>query len=287
MYLYLFDGTGSKRMEGATVYVGTKILLRTALMQPPWNTGLVNKPHDIYHRVDAGDWERLVRSIPVETNFAELLYTLPSAGAHSFYAEFVGDDVYAGCPSEVHGMSVGAQDFGRSTEISLQAAPALTVIVKDMVTKKGIGGASIVVDAYSAVTPTVTGEMGDINGDGAINEADLALMKEAFGSVRGDPNWNPKADLNKDGVVDLHDASIVAKNFGLIQGQVSFTDIPPGTYTLTVSARDYKSETRTVELTVAGMVEEVHLIHVGAIALGIVAAASTGLVVAHQVLKKR
>jgi len=57
-------------------------------------------------------------------------------------------------------------------------------------------------------------EMGDVNGDGVINQKDLDLITAAYGSREGDPNWNPDADLNKDGVVDISDASIVGANFG-------------------------------------------------------------------------
>jgi len=56
--------------------------------------------------------------------------------------------------------------------------------------------------------------MGDVNWDGYIDATDLDLVKAAFGSKPGMPNWNPDCDLNGDGVVDVEDVTIVSVNFG-------------------------------------------------------------------------
>jgi len=100
MRLYLFNEAGTERMEDKTVYVGSKLLLRTALFTEPWYTGLAKKKHYIFHRVNTGAWEQLVTGT-AETNFIEYLYTLPIAGIHSFYAEFKGDAEYIGCSKVV------------------------------------------------------------------------------------------------------------------------------------------------------------------------------------------
>jgi len=55
---------------------------------------------------------------------------------------------------------------------------------------------------------------GDVNRDGYIDAADLDLLKAAFGSVPGKPNWNPDCDLNGDGVVDITDIATCAHNQG-------------------------------------------------------------------------
>lgn len=54
---------------------------------------------------------------------------------------------------------------------------------------------------------------GDVNGDNAINLADLTAVSAAWRSTPGSKNWNPNADLNGDGVVNLEDWMIVAKNW--------------------------------------------------------------------------
>lgn len=56
---------------------------------------------------------------------------------------------------------------------------------------------------------------GDVELDNEVNLVDYASVSASFGSVHGDPNWNPRADLNGDGEVNLFDAGIVSANFGL------------------------------------------------------------------------
>jgi hypothetical protein len=60
---------------------------------------------------------------------------------------------------------------------------------------------------------------GDITGpqgvpDGAVDIRDVSKVSRAYGSVPGDPKWDPKADLNNDGTVDIRDVAIVSKNYG-------------------------------------------------------------------------
>jgi hypothetical protein len=52
---------------------------------------------------------------------------------------------------------------------------------------------------------------GDVNGDGMVNCADLAIVKASFGKKLGQPGFNPDADVNGDGVVNILDLSMVAK----------------------------------------------------------------------------
>jgi regulation of enolase protein 1 (concanavalin A-like superfamily) len=53
---------------------------------------------------------------------------------------------------------------------------------------------------------------GDINGDGAVNNADLAIVKASFGSVAAP---GAPGDVTNDGVVDISDYNLVRNNFGL------------------------------------------------------------------------
>jgi hypothetical protein len=56
--------------------------------------------------------------------------------------------------------------------------------------------------------------MGDVNRDGYIDDADRQLIKAAYGSTPGSPNWNPDCDLNGDGQVELLDLIKVSANYG-------------------------------------------------------------------------
>jgi hypothetical protein len=51
----------------------------------------------------------------------------------------------------------------------------------------------------------------DLNGDGLINCADLAIVKASFGKKTGQPGFDPRADVNGDGIVNVLDLSAVAK----------------------------------------------------------------------------
>jgi len=58
-------------------------------------------------------------------------------------------------------------------------------------------------------------KLGDVNRDGIIDTTDLNLLKAAYDSRPGMPNWNPDCDLNGDGVVDIKDVRIASSHYGL------------------------------------------------------------------------
>jgi len=70
------------------------------------------------------------------------------------------------------------------------------------------------VKASVTVVDSAFHAMGDVNWDGVIDAYDVDLMKSAFGSKPGDPNWIPDADLNGDGTVNIFDTGIVGRNYG-------------------------------------------------------------------------
>jgi len=55
---------------------------------------------------------------------------------------------------------------------------------------------------------------GDVNGDFTDDIFDVVIMANAFGSKRGDGDWNANADLNDDSFIDIYDVVTVANNFG-------------------------------------------------------------------------
>jgi hypothetical protein len=58
----------------------------------------------------------------------------------------------------------------------------------------------------------ITTRLGDVNDDGQVNEYDIPPFMEAFGSKKGDPEYNPNADFNQDDLVNFEDLSILAKS---------------------------------------------------------------------------
>jgi parallel beta-helix repeat protein len=55
---------------------------------------------------------------------------------------------------------------------------------------------------------------GDINGDGIVDVKDLSIVSIAYGSLEGEPDYDPIADLNNDGIVDMKDLTTVGRNLG-------------------------------------------------------------------------
>jgi hypothetical protein len=57
-------------------------------------------------------------------------------------------------------------------------------------------------------------KIGDLNGDGVVNIADISILNQAFGTVEGDEGYDDELDLNKDGVINIADFSILLQKFG-------------------------------------------------------------------------
>ena len=58
----------------------------------------------------------------------------------------------------------------------------------------------------------------DINGDGAVDLADIAAVFASYGLAVGDPGYNANADLNDDGIVDLPDLASLLAEYGVTCG---------------------------------------------------------------------
>jgi hypothetical protein len=55
---------------------------------------------------------------------------------------------------------------------------------------------------------------GDIDGDNEVTLFDFGRLVAAFGSARGDANWDENADLDGDEEITLFDFGILVRNFG-------------------------------------------------------------------------
>jgi hypothetical protein len=51
--------------------------------------------------------------------------------------------------------------------------------------------------------------LGDVDGNGNVNCADVSLLKASFGRRRGQAGYNLAADLNNDGIVDVRDLLVI------------------------------------------------------------------------------
>jgi hypothetical protein len=55
--------------------------------------------------------------------------------------------------------------------------------------------------------------LGDVNGDGTVNQLDAAALADSFLLTSSSPAWNPNADMNDDNAVNILDAIILANHF--------------------------------------------------------------------------
>ena len=63
-------------------------------------------------------------------------------------------------------------------------------------------------------TTTTSHRSGDVDGDGDVDGADLALFAHTFGSFSGDTNYNADADFDGNHAVDEGDLGTFADSFG-------------------------------------------------------------------------
>jgi hypothetical protein len=56
----------------------------------------------------------------------------------------------------------------------------------------------------------------DVNGDGAVDILDLAMIAQAYGSIIGAVEYEAAVDLDQNGVVDIRDVAIAALDYGRV-----------------------------------------------------------------------
>jgi probable HAF family extracellular repeat protein len=78
--------------------------------------------------------------------------------------------------------------------------------------RKTIPDVSLPIGGYAS-TLSFSLTNGDVNGDNAVDLADLVAISAAWRSTPGSLTWNQNADLNGDGTVNLADWLIVARNY--------------------------------------------------------------------------
>jgi hypothetical protein len=55
-----------------------------------------------------------------------------------------------------------------------------------------------------------TAVLGDVDGDGFVTCADMAIVRTSFGRRTGQPGFDARADLNRNGVVEVSDLALVS-----------------------------------------------------------------------------
>ena len=55
----------------------------------------------------------------------------------------------------------------------------------------------------------------DLNGDGFIDMSDIIMVGQAYGSKRGDDNYEERLDFDQDGTIGALELNIMAAMFGV------------------------------------------------------------------------
>jgi len=70
---------------------------------------------------------------------------------------------------------------------------------------------AIIVKAFYAQVGIPDREVGDVTGEGNVNDADADALSVILGSQYGDPSFNAAADLNLDGIINKDDQEILTE----------------------------------------------------------------------------
>jgi hypothetical protein len=155
-----------------------------------------------YGQDDFGQW------LPLQIFSAQ---TSPIPGTSSAIVQLSGS--FGGVP-------VAPADAGLGPAPAAGDLPSTSAGPIRPATDRGVAPGAIIgvqiftdVRAFARSAP-VPGCVGDINGDGFTDVFDFGDLTAAFGSMPGDPNWNPNADIVPDGQIDVFDFAELTADFG-------------------------------------------------------------------------
>ena len=139
-------------------------------------------------------------TVPVEVQFNALA---TQADRSTFHASLNGQDVTALFVADAQG-GIGAV-LGSPAALLKTGANTLRGTLSSSVGAVPIYDSGLIVFYLNSSRPA------DLNGDGVVNCADLAVVKTSFGKRIGAAGFDPRADVNGDGVVNILDLSAEAR----------------------------------------------------------------------------
>ena len=119
----------------------------------------------------------------------------------------------------VQGMALGNVTFDRTLDATgVFTIPALipgtvTVRVKNPQTLAVAQSVTLAAGNNTVTIGTPLPE-GDADDSNCVDITDFSLLRAAFGSVPGDPNWDARADFDGDGVITISDFYFLRSNYG-------------------------------------------------------------------------
>jgi hypothetical protein len=184
----------------------------------PGNTTVSNQASitfDVNPPIVTPEWLNTVdRTAPA----SRVLALSPTQSTTSFVVRWSGNDQGAGVGtydvfvSDNNGAFTAWQTQTTATQATFTGVNGHTYrfysIARDLV--DNVEGAKTVAEATTRVEAGST-VPGDVNGDGTVNCADIAIVRAAFGKRTGQPGWDARADVVADGVIDIRDLAFVSQ----------------------------------------------------------------------------
>lgn len=139
------------------------------------------------------------------------IFEVKHSGATDTY-NFVGTDV-RGYINSVSPASATLQDGGSQlVRVTLNPGSA-PVGTSDTITLTATSTSNSSRRNFAVINTSVVAPklFGDVNRDGVVDCADLALIKASFGSKTGSRRFNPDVDVDTNGVIDIRDLAAVSR----------------------------------------------------------------------------
>jgi hypothetical protein len=104
----------------------------------------------------------------------------------------------------------------RFDPVTANLVPAISVFNTRVVGRVNSDGFSATFNGVARLSTVVgffpTAVVGDVDGNGLVDCADVAIVKASFGKRTGQTGFDVRADLNRNGVVDISDLSLVTRS---------------------------------------------------------------------------
>ena len=136
---------------------------------------------------------------------AHLSHALPVTLEVRYPSHAVPIKTYHFTPAEDGEYNISPLPAG-TYDITLKASNSLRTKIKNVTITSGETVAALDFELI----------FGDADGNNVINIFDHSIMNGAFGSKRGDDNWDERADFDGNGVINIFDHSIMNGNFGKV-----------------------------------------------------------------------